>query len=58
MRWFIKTEVFTKETLKLKAEERKVFLKKHKEVCYNDGVWSTKQKDDNERINRTEETRD
>ena len=33
-------------------------LKKHKEVCYNDGVWSTKQKDDNGRINRTTEKRD
>ena len=45
------------DTIDSEIEDRED-LKKHKEVCYNDGVWSTKQKDDNERINRTEETRD
>ena len=45
------------DTIDSEIEDRED-LKKHKEVCYNDGVWSTKQKDDNGRINRTEETRD
>ena len=45
------------DTIDSELEDRED-LKKHKEVCYNDGVWSTKQKDDNGRINRTEETRD
>ncbi len=45
------------DTIDSELEDRED-IKKHKEVCYNDGVWSTKQKDDNERINRTEETRD
>jgi len=45
------------DTIDSELEDRED-IKKHKEVCYNDGVWSTKQKDDNGRINRTEETRD
>ena len=45
------------DTIDSEIEDRED-LKKHKEVCYDDGVWSTKQKDDNGRINRTEETRD
>ena len=45
------------DTIDSEIEDRED-LKKHKEVCYNDGVWSTKQKDDNGRINRTEEKRD
>jgi len=45
------------DTIDSELEDRED-LKKHKEVCYNDGVWSTKQKDDNGRINRTEEKRD
>ena len=45
------------DTIDSELEDRED-LKKHKEVCYDDGVWSTKQKDDNGRINRTEETRD
>ena len=45
------------DTIDSEIEDRED-IKKHKEVCYNDGVWSTKQKDDNGRINRTEETRD
>ena len=45
------------DTIDSELEDRED-IKNNKEVCYNDGVWSTKQKDDNERINRTEETRD
>ena len=45
------------DTIDSEIEDRED-LKKHKEVCYNDGVWSTKQKDDNGRINRTTEKRD
>jgi hypothetical protein len=45
------------DTIDSELEDRED-LKKHKEVCYDDGVWSTKQKDDNGRINRTEEKRD
>ena len=45
------------DTIDSELEDRED-LKKHKEVCYNDGVWSTKQKDDNGRINRTTEKRD
>ncbi len=30
MPWYIKTEKFTNKTLKLSAEERKVFLQRHK----------------------------
>ena len=44
------------DTIDSEIEDRED-LKKHKEVCYDDGVWSTKQKDDNGRINRTEEKR-
>ena len=44
------------DTIDSELEDRED-LKKHKEVCYNDGVWSTKQKDDNGRINRTTEKR-
>ena len=40
------------DTIDSELEDRED-LKKHKEVCYDDGVWSTKQKDDNGRINRT-----
>ena len=45
------------DTIDSELEDRED-LKKHKEVCYDDGVWSTKQKDDNGRINRTAEKRD
>ena len=45
------------DTIDSELEDRED-LKKHKEVCYDDGVWSTKQKDDNGRINRTTEKRD
>ena len=45
------------DTIDSEIEDRED-LKKHKEVCYNDGVWSTNQKDDNGRINRTTEKRD
>ena len=45
------------DTIDSELEDRED-LKKHKEVCYNDGVWSTNQKDDNGRINRTTEKRD
>lgn len=45
------------DTIDSEIEDRED-LKKHKEVCYDDGVWSTKQKDDNGRINRTTEKRD
>ena len=45
------------DTIDSEIEDRED-IKKHKEVCYNDGVWSTKQKDDNGRINRTTEKRD
>ena len=44
------------DTIDSELEDRED-LKKHKEVCYDDGVWSTKQKDDNGRINRTTEKR-
>ena len=44
------------DTIDSEIEDRED-LKKHKEVCYDDGVWSTKQKDDNGRINRTTEKR-
>lgn len=30
MAWFIKTEKFTPKTLQLRAEDRRVFIKKHK----------------------------
>ena len=33
-------------------------IKSNKKTIRNDGVWSTKQKDDNGRINRTTEKRD
>ena len=39
-------------------KETREDLKKHKELCYDDGVWSTKQEEDNGRINRTTEKRD
>ena len=45
------------DTIDSEIEDRED-LKKHKEMCYDDGVWSTKQKDDNGRINRTTEKRD
>lgn len=45
------------DTIDSELEDRED-IKKHKEVCYDDGVWSTKQKDDNGRINRTTEKRD
>lgn len=45
------------DTIDSEIEDRED-IKKHKEVCYDDGVWSTKQKDDNGRINRTTEKRD
>ena len=45
------------DTIDSELEDRED-LKKHKEMCYDDGVWSTKQKDDNGRINRTTEKRD
>ena len=45
------------DTIDSEIEDRED-LKKHKEACYDDGVWSTKQKDDNGRINRTTEKRD
>ena len=45
------------DTIDSELEDRED-IKKHKEVCYNDGVWMTKQKDDNGRINRTTEKRD
>tara|TARA_R100001509_G_scaffold68767_1_gene38118 strand:- start:620 stop:835 length:216 start_codon:yes stop_codon:yes gene_type:complete len=45
------------DTIDSEIEDRED-LKIHKKVCYDDGVWSTKQKDDNGRINRTTEKRD